>query len=615
MSNRSEVLLALVGFMLDKMMGYHFYLVYDQMIDDLSDPIIRQMQNYGDVAVFPYDTDFTALQQMIRGFYHTGNLRNILVICSSEKTLQLFRMITRRNLQTPSVHWFVILEENIAKDIASVIKEGTQVSMAVGQSTAYDFFISHVNKNDEIVFTEIGSWKWSPTGSPSRKTSPTFSQPLYRPMREMYRNFGGRVMKSAVIDNTPFFKVNVLPDGTVMPDSGIDSKVLETLGKVLNFTYQLVITEDGQWGGEMANGSFTGMIGKVQSGKAHFAINEITITGPRERVVDFTLPYFMESTAMVSRAPAEKNRAFAVFSPFTAEVWLMLCITTLLMGPLITGATRIRGTYFQYDQSQIHSLSDFEFNIYRSLVIQGNFLFPSGWCQRSLFLMWFFFCFLIYALYAGTLTAVLTIPSFEKPIDSLTDLLVAMDKDDFKANVVRGTSNEFIFSLATGGIYKEIWDRFDFDDGYVYSWDEGVAKVLTGKYVYMNAYLGALIRAKRRGLHNFYFGRNTFYPQSYSIACSNGSPYKVLFDSLLIKMTSAGLVQKWTQDEVDKVRSGDTGGSNGPGAITLVHLQASFFIVVIGYTVAVVALIGEKIKSAHIDSHLRKNSVKVNGYF
>lgn len=43
-------------------------------------------------------------------------------------------------------------------------------------------------------------------------------------------------------------------------------------------------------------------------------------SGSRETVVDFTAPYYMESTTLVSGAPKEKSRTFAVFSPFTLEV-------------------------------------------------------------------------------------------------------------------------------------------------------------------------------------------------------------------------------------------------------------------------------------------------------
>ncbi|KAK7085659.1 hypothetical protein SK128_020696, partial [Halocaridina rubra] len=51
-------------------------------------------------------------------------------------------------------------------------------------------------------------------------------------------------------------------------------------------------------------------------------------------------------------------------------------------------------------------------------------------------------------LYGGTLTAVLAVPSYEKPIDSLWDLLEAIKKYDYKPVVAYGTSNEFVFRVS-----------------------------------------------------------------------------------------------------------------------------------------------------------------------
>ncbi|MPC97091.1 hypothetical protein E2C01_092383 [Portunus trituberculatus] len=44
-----------------------------------------------------------------------------------------------------------------------------------------------------------------------------------------------------------------------------------------------------------------------------------SIQGSRETVVDFTSPYYLEATTMVSPAPALRSRIFAIFSPFTYQ--------------------------------------------------------------------------------------------------------------------------------------------------------------------------------------------------------------------------------------------------------------------------------------------------------
>ena len=43
----------------------------------------------------------------------------------------------------------------------------------------------------------------------------------------------------------------------------------------------------------------------------------------RASVVDFSVPYYLESSTVLSRAPAPASKAFAVFSPFTQLVSLV----------------------------------------------------------------------------------------------------------------------------------------------------------------------------------------------------------------------------------------------------------------------------------------------------
>ncbi|KAK7085658.1 hypothetical protein SK128_020695 [Halocaridina rubra] len=148
---------------------------------------------------------------------------------------------------------------------------------------------------------------------------------------------------------------------------------------------------------------------------------------------------------------------------------------------------------------------------------------------------------------------------------------------------------------ATEGIYKQIWDLFDPSVGYVHSWDEGVAKVLKGRYVFLNAHLGAELRAKKLGLKRYYFARNSFYPQAYGIVCENGSPYREVFEGILIKLWSTGLVGKWTRDEVAKVKGVVVDLQKGPQAIAIRHLQAAFFLVIIGFASSFLAFVLEKL--------------------
>ena len=56
-------------------------------------------------------------------------------------------------------------------------------------------------------------------------------------------------------------------------------------------------------------------------------------------------------------------------------------------------------------------------------------------------------------LYSGTLTAVLSVPSMEEPVDSLDDLLKAQQEGRLRAVVDTGTAMEALLQVGRGGYF------------------------------------------------------------------------------------------------------------------------------------------------------------------
>ncbi|XP_071537524.1 glutamate receptor ionotropic, delta-2-like [Panulirus ornatus] len=199
-------------------------------------------------------------------------------------------------------------------------------------------------------------------------------------------------------------------------------------------------------------------------------------------------------------------------------------------------------------------------------------------------------------MYSGTLTAALAVTAYEKPIDSLYDLADA-HQDGYTIGTIRDTNYETTFKRAKSGIYRDVWQLFNHEDrdkSFVPSTDAGFEMILKHKYVLINAELNSRLKATQRGREKFYFARETFLPQGYGIACSSGSPFKVIFSSILIRLTEVGLVGKWADDEVDKLSKYMSPSSDpGPTAISLQHLQAAFLIMMLGFAISVIGLVME----------------------
>ncbi|XP_042224437.1 uncharacterized protein LOC121868195 [Homarus americanus] len=224
--------------------------------------------------------------------------------------------------------------------------------------------------------------------------------------------------------------------------------------------------------------------------------------------------------------------------------------------------------------------------MFRSLVLQGNPLPVNNWPTRLVFITWYLFCYNIYAFYAGILTAVLTVPVFEKPVDSLADLPLAAG-EGFAIGTLKDSSTETLFRQAESGIYYQVWQLFHPVDSLLPDPELGFDKVLGEKFVLINSQLNAEIRATVKSRDKYHFSRETFYPHGYSIACTTGAPFRPNFERMLSGIIEAGLINHWAEGEIQKLSGkvdtdGDETEDGGPSSLTVQHLQAAFFLLALG---------------------------------
>ncbi|XP_063866159.1 glutamate receptor ionotropic, kainate 5-like [Scylla paramamosain] len=538
-----------------------------------------------DTILLTYEPKLLLLESLLRSPLRPLDVRYVIVMCTANHMLHVFQQVRAKALESMTVWWFVIATEDRTAALQDLLREGSQVTLITRVSDAAEFTVAttRINQAGRVRLETAGRWR------PARRQpvdASAWSATLVPDLLRLYADFEGRQLIVAANDNWPFLGLTLLEGDAAAPRSGIDINILDALGAKLNFTYQLVVPRDRAWGGPQPDGSITGLIGMVARHEAHVAICEITITDSRETVVDFTATYWLESLTLVSRAPKEKERSMAVFWPFTTAVWGFIAAATLVMGPVAWVMMRASG-------SGLH-LHVAAFNMFRSIVIQTNFLPPRSASLRFVFIFWYFFCFIIYAMYSGTLTAVLAIPSFDRPVDSLTDLPAAV-ANGFSVGTLKASSTEFLFRHADGGIYKQVWELFHPVHSLLPDPELGFDKVLEEKFVLINSELNAKIRATVRGREKYYFGRDTFYPHGYGIACTSGAPFRPKLEQLLQWIVEAGLVTQWGEQEIQKLAHHEAGSDEAKAtlSLTLEHLQAAFYLMLCGSTVAAATLMME----------------------
>ena len=79
-------------------------------------------------------------------------------------------------------------------------------------------------------------------------------------------------------------------DGALQLRNGIFVEVFKELSHRLNFSYTVVNPPDGEWGVLKGDGTWSGMVGQLETKKVDIAVADFTITEQRSRVMKFSTP-------------------------------------------------------------------------------------------------------------------------------------------------------------------------------------------------------------------------------------------------------------------------------------------------------------------------------------
>ncbi|XP_068229109.1 glutamate receptor-like isoform X2 [Palaemon carinicauda] len=569
-------------------------LLYDEEHKETAESLSKMLSSrMSGFLMFQYESSLKPARRMIE---MALGMTLLLVICSPGKIVQIFSEINLDRLDSHLVRWLLVLRGNDSLDevilgLGGLIFEGTRVTVVAEVSRGTPVvFATAVDTDGVTRFYEQG--KWGKTAG----TKERHLQDLLEPDELRPCNMKGRVLNVTALERMPHFGISQPnPDGTVNATGGFELMLLETLGSVFNFTFRVILPEDGSFGNPRPDGTVTGMIGLVARREASLAFGGVTLTDSRDRVIDFSYPFFQAYLSIFSTPPEQKSRALAVLSPFTYEVWISVIISIVAIGPILYGISKA-ARKIRRDNLDL-SAQRYSFNMFRNIVNQGNALSLSFWSERIILFSWFIFCLVCVALYSGTLTAVFAVPSYEKPINSLEDLPKAV-KRGLTLCVNGATTHEFIFKEAVKGIFKDTWALFNHKDrseSFLSGMEVGVSRVLTGKYLYISTENKVRFVAAPFGLNKFHVGTQKFFFHNLGMAISSGVPYRSHFDRMLLRMIEGGLLIKWDNDIFYKLAQSSPANNEGEkksnsSAITLEHLQGAFLMVVFGYLIAVLVL-------------------------
>ena len=120
---------------------------------------------------------------------------------------------------------------------------------------------------------------------------------------------------------------------------GMYPDIWNELSKKMNFTY--TVSREYEWGA-IVNGTWSGMVGRLEKGTADIAVADITLTKDRSAVVQFLPPLEETQESLFLKNPIDAFSTNSYVGSFTYQLWIaialwMLCIPAILAGMLFYG--------------------------------------------------------------------------------------------------------------------------------------------------------------------------------------------------------------------------------------------------------------------------------------
>ncbi|XP_070196713.1 glutamate receptor 3-like [Littorina saxatilis] len=403
----------------------------------------------------------------------------------------------------------------------------------------------------------------------------------------------------------PFLMVKKGPGPSGKPLTGNNryegycKDLTDELQGYLRMDYVLKPVNDGEFGKELPNGTWTGVVGDLRRGEADMAVAPLTITADRERVIDFAKPFMnIAISMMIKRPEKQKPGVFAFMEPFSIPLWSCIVIAYVTVSVVVYLVSKFSPYEWSNRSYRYDRVVKYDFNLGNSfwfsmeaLMLQGSDHCPRSVAGRVIGGAWWFFVLIVITSYTANLAAFLTVERMLHPIETADDLAT---QTEITYGLVDGGSTRKFFETSQVPTYQRMWNYMKTAQPpvFVKTVEEGVQRVRDskGKYAF-------LIESS---MNNYYNNRKPcdtarvggdLNLEGFGIAMPHGSDLKEIITYATLKMKEDGtlhrLETKWWYEK------GECGSNTGhresnKRSLSLSNVAGVFYILITGLVLAIV---------------------------
>ena len=420
--------------------------------------------------------------------------------------------------------------------------------------------VSCIDSNTpKLKFLDIYSAMWTPVGRKLEMTGQihygNISRTVYKTLfPNVPHHFNGQHLTIA----TQLWSGDMdrQMEGNITKFSGAYFSLIEACSLHLNFSYDIIIPNDGTWGA-ILRGKWYGIPALLLNKSADISIAPLTYLYERAQVMDFAdVPIQYSSDVVLHRKLTPIKNTLSLYAkPFKSEVWIgilaVMIIHTfivLLVSQIINHGQNTRGDGMSREcaTTNCRSYTATLQSILSSFLNQGIKVEMKYSSQAILWASWWLFSWIMVSIWAGVLISFLTVKVYPWFPSTLEEL--AYDSTH-KIGVTGATSSSSVLRSSKKPELAQIWQKIKKgykEDRTILSTklDVHVNNILSKGYLFIAEAdtINILNTEKCKIDSNDAIVINTVY---FSIGMQKNSAYKPLFSHFSMLIMEFGLMDVW----------------------------------------------------------------------
>lgn len=344
-------------------------------------------------------------------------------------------------------------------------------------------------------------------------------------------------LKVAVLPITNVLEIITNVNGSTSV-SGFEGKFLDIITSALKFKYDLVTSEDKEWGALGKEGNWTGLLGLLQKNEADIALG-LAISDERRKIFDFSIPYITEDGTFTVATESSTINRHPFLEPFTGFVWGYI-LGSLFLSCVVCSWIRNR--------SFIQEI----FFFLAILLRQGINLKKCKSKDSIMYASWLLFAFIVSSCYSATYLSNLALPPQPPSLQSFVDVSNAVQSGTHRCLVEKGGSVFTFLQSSKEGHLKTLSKHIEKNEWFFNGLDALTVDYVKKDSVVIESRSMLQTLIARLGMWSYELSSDVLMFRHVAVAFRKDFCCKRKLDRVLKRITEAGIMAKLRSDQHTK---------------------------------------------------------------